>query len=343
MKRNKESTDDSITADKLLSMSVDELYGLIELVDKNSYICVVTWEDDPHQQVEGILWIGDSFVLEYSGQGVWVLDVRGKRLLRVTNNNIEKIEHNKILDLNDNGERWEGDVLDGKTYGWGVLYDADNQMLYEGFKLDSYFEGYGKMYYSDIHLVEYEGGMWNNERWGKGTLYDRNGKVVYDGEWLDTDHWYTKLVVDDYCDFLGRLHNGVEELIVKDDIQIEEEMVHLDFHYVQKLRVLKIQTDCFCNVSVVKLIGMKALESVEIEDDSFVVEEQTEDESGLYVKDCPRLKEFKIGASVFYGYTVCQFENLPSLEVLELGDPTVFCTNFYTSSLELKGISSDQT
>lgn len=141
---------------------------------------------------------------------------RQRRILRVS-------QHNRVLDLNDEGERWEGDVLDGNSYGWGVLYDEDNQIVYEGFKLDYHYEGYGRTYYPDLQRVEYEGGWWGGDRWGKGTLYDRNGKVIYDGEWMNMDHWSTKLVVEDYCDFLGHLHTGVEELIVNDNVQLEEE------------------------------------------------------------------------------------------------------------------------
>ena len=233
MKRTKESANDSITADKLLSMSVEELYGLIETTHENSYISVFACGDDVYELAEGVLWVGDSFILKYLNHTVTIFDVRGKRLLRQTKKDIESIQHNRVLDLNDEGERWEGDVLDGNPYGWGVLYDEDNQIVYEGFKLDYHYEGYGRTYYPDLHRVEYEGGWWDGDRWGKGTLYDRNGKVIYDGEWLDMDHWYTKLVVEHYYTFLGRLHTGVEELIVGDNIQLEEEMVHLDFHYVQ--------------------------------------------------------------------------------------------------------------
>ncbi|KAM7454178.1 hypothetical protein BLSTO_05068 [Blastocystis sp. subtype 1] len=38
--------------------------------------------------------------------------------------NVSGIEHKQVLDLNDDGERWEGDVLNNQPYGWGVLYDS---------------------------------------------------------------------------------------------------------------------------------------------------------------------------------------------------------------------------
>ena len=152
------------------------------------------------------------------------------------------------------------------------------------------------------------------------------------------DHWSTKLVVEDYCDFLGYLHTGVEELIVGDNIQLEEEMVHLDFHYVQQLRTLQIGEGSFIDITRVKLIGMKKLESVMIGNESFHVEVTEEEQSGLFVKDCPLLKEFRIGTNVFDDYDVCVFENLPSLEVLALGDTKERSCNFYDASLELKRV-----
>ena len=75
MKRTKESANDSITADKLLSMSVEELYGLIETTHENSYVSVVAYGDDVYEQAEGVLWVGDSFILEYTYHTVTIFDV----------------------------------------------------------------------------------------------------------------------------------------------------------------------------------------------------------------------------------------------------------------------------
>lgn len=138
--------------------------------------------------------------------------------------------------------------------------------------------------------------------------------------------------------FLGHLHTGVEELIGNDNVQLEEEMVHLDFHYVQQLRTLRIGEGSFIDITRVKLIGMKKLESVVIGNESFHVEVTEEEQSGLFVKDCPLLKEFRIGTDVFDDYDVCVFENLPSLEVLALGDTKERSCNFYDASLELKRV-----
>ena len=56
------------------------------------------------------------------------MSVEGKKVLRVNG-----IEQARVLDLSDEGERWEGDVLDNQPFGWGVLYDADGEKMYKGF------------------------------------------------------------------------------------------------------------------------------------------------------------------------------------------------------------------
>ena len=52
-----------------------------------------------------------------------------------------------VLNLSDDGERWEGDVLDNQPYGWGVLYDSENRMVYEGFRIGKVNVCYGTQYY----------------------------------------------------------------------------------------------------------------------------------------------------------------------------------------------------
>ena len=37
------------------------------------------------------------------------------------------VEHNRVLDLSDDGDRWDGDVMWNQPFGWGVLYDSENR------------------------------------------------------------------------------------------------------------------------------------------------------------------------------------------------------------------------
>ena len=100
---------------------------------------------------KGVICAG-SVVLEVNEKRLVVVKVEKKAVL-----NVSGIEHKQVLDLSDDGERWEGDVLDNQPYGWGVLYDSENRRAYEGFRIGEVNVCYGTQYYSDIQKVEYEG------------------------------------------------------------------------------------------------------------------------------------------------------------------------------------------
>lgn len=55
-----------------------------------------------------------------------------------------------VIDLSDNGERWEGDILDGYPCGWGRFFNADNMLCYEGFRYKEYTVCYGTGYFPDV-------------------------------------------------------------------------------------------------------------------------------------------------------------------------------------------------
>ena len=79
---------------------------------------------------EGVIEKSHSVVMELRLNRVVEVDVESHKLLKVNGEDVNGIDHNRVLDLNDDGERWEGDVLDNQPYGWGVLYDSENRMAY---------------------------------------------------------------------------------------------------------------------------------------------------------------------------------------------------------------------
>ena len=289
--------------------------------------------------VKGVSRLEDGVIVEYDSRGriVWV-DVDKKELLEVEGMDLSGLQHNQIVDLSVEGDRWEGDVLDGKPCGWGVLFDKNNERVYEGFRIGEANVCYGRTYYSDIPRVEYEGEWCDGMRWGRGVQYDRNGVVVYDGEWLN-DAPLEKRVKIRSTSVL--LHNCVEELRVIDGCCNEEGLKELDLRGFVNLRELKVGNECIENVNEVKLIGLSELESVEIGKNSFT---QHKNSSGydpnchFYLKNCPKLKSLKMGRYSFSDYSVCEIENVNALESIEIGDLDEASHNFYYASLELKSI-----
>ena len=89
-----------------------------------------------------------------------------------------------------------------------------------------------------------------------------------------------------------------------------------------ELKSIEIDNECFKNVSELKLIGMKMLKNVIVGENCFTMKKSENDKEsyGLYVKNCELLRELKIGNHSFEEYSVCEIENVGSLELIEVGD-----------------------
>ena len=285
---------------------------------------------------EGIAEMSSSIVLEFGKDRMIEVSVESHELLRVNGEDVNGIEYKQVLDLSDDGERWEGDVLDNQPFGWGVLYDSENRMAYEGFRLNDVNVCYGRSYYPDIQKVEYEGEWCEGKRWGRGTQYDRNGKTVHDGEWINDEQASKRVVLKEENLYL---HSSIEELILQDHSCKGREWRVLDLSFIAKLRLLQVGDDCFEFVEEVKLIGLNQLERVVIGKKCFMVFKKGygfNPNRHFYLKNCERVRELKIGCFSFSDYSVCEIENVPSLEVIEMGELNTNCFNFFYAPLELK-------
>ena len=288
---------------------------------------------------EGLIEESPDIVMELCLNGVVEVNTASHTLIRVNGEDVSGIEHARVLDLSDDGERWEGDVLNNEPYGWGTLYDSENRMAYEGFHIRKVNVCYGRNYYPDIGLLEYEGEWCNGKRWGKGIQYDRNGRVLFEGEWMNDEHLRKIVVVNEKNRFL---HNRIEDLIVSNSSCNGQEWRVLDLSNMFNLRFFEVGDECFANVNEVKLIGLGQLERVVIGKKCFTkhTESASYDPNHVfYLKNCERLRELKMGRYSFADYSVCEIENVNRLEVIEIGDVNAESCNFYYASLELKSDS----
>ena len=288
---------------------------------------------------EGLVKKSHSVVVELHLNGVTEVDVDSHALLHVNGKDVNGIEHAKVLDLSDDGERWEGDVLNDEPYGWGVLYDKEGEKAYEGFRIGGVNVCYGTRYYSDIQKVEYKGEWYEGKRWGRGVHYDRKGNKVFDGEWVNHEHLSKRVELSEDSQLL---HSRIEELIVSNNSCNGEEWRLLDLTFIHKLRLFEIGDDCFENVNEVMLTGLNRLERVVIGKNSFTKcksDYGNDPNRHFYLKNCERLRELKIGCYSFSDYSVCEIENVPSLEVIEMGELNRWSFNFCYASLELKSDS----
>ena len=221
----------------------------------------------------------------------------------------------------------------------------------------------------------YEGGyMFDEEkrevlRHGYGCEIDMNtGIAVREGTWERGelkesvelfDGWYVKEEDHDPFDWgltakgdlRVEIHNWnewesvskrVTELVIPSNCCNETEWSAFDVSELKWLKSIEIGDECFENVKEVKLIGISQLESVVIGKNCFTKKKNSrgnDPNRHFYLKNCDRVRELKIGCYSFSDYVVCEIENVPSLEVIEIGELNEWIVNFYYASLELKSDS----
>ena len=142
------------------------------------------------------------------------------------------------------------------------------------------------------------------------------------------------------------LHNRIEELTVSNSCCNGKEWRVLDLSLMSELQELKVGDHCFEHVMTVKLIGLKRLKSVVVGNESFyrMKNEAFYDPSRhFYLKNCPSILELKMGRYAFADYCVCEIEDNPRLEVIEMGELYQWSENFkYALKLELKSESREK-
>lgn len=264
------------------------------------------------------------------------VDVKNKRFLHVSDCSLDGVKHNAILDLSVDGDRWEGDVLDSKPFGWGIAYDKNDNKSYEGFRLAGVNACFGRSYYSDLDRIAYEGTWFEGKRWGRGTQFDRNGDMVYEGYWMDDAPVKDRVEVtsDD-----SLFHNRAKHLIVGNNVWNDVTCTKIHPQMISGLVSLIIGNQCCVNVAGLDIVNLNQLEQVEIGSGSFTAVNCHASPRAFHVSECPKLKVLKIGPWSFSSYTECTIKRLPALEVIEIGDMDDASYNFYKSSIRVTGNS----
>ena len=322
----------SLTVDCIQHASRDEL---IKMVSTNQHFSFLLFPSCDFNVDEGIIELNESKLMSIGRERVVVVDVRKKEVIRVDGADLSGIVHDAILDLSVDGDRWEGDVLNGEPCGWGVLFNGNDERVYEGFRIGEVNVCYGVHYYSDLSMVEYEGELCKGMRCGRGVQYDRTGVVVYDGEWSLNERLETTVTIPPEN---GLFHNRVEELIVSDGY-CSRELAMLDVRPLPFLKSLNVGDNCFKGVKILRLVELSALESVVIGEDSFTKDGFANDPNRFFLlTDCPSLRQLRIGSGSFCHFAVCEIQRVNALEVIQMGDTSHYCNCFYRASLELKSL-----
>ena len=136
------------------------------------------------------------------------------------------------------------------------------------------------------------------------------------------------------------MSQSVEVMIVDNNACNDKCFTALALSFFSNLKVFEVGDYSFSFVDEVKLIGLNQLERVVIGKNSFTKRKNGwpsyDPNRHFYLKNCERLRELKIGCYSFSDYSVCEIENVPSLEVIEMGELNEWSYIFDSAPLELK-------
>ena len=137
-------------------------------------------------------------------------------------------------------------------------------------------------------------------------------------------------------DELNALDASTETIIVADgSCNNDDGATELDLSRFENLTSLIVGDNCFEYVTTMNVVEMDNLESIRIGMQSFNSYEEAD--YSFSVKNCSSLKELRIASGSFGNWNFTKFENLPSLEVIQIGYMHSYeGSNFDSASLELK-------
>lgn len=302
----------SVTSDPIAShMSISNYSDVITALRKgNSFVQY----DLEKEVIQGIV--------EYNGvvmdvaflntiERIVVADCMGKTMVV---NSLEEmpLTHCDCIDLDSKGRRWEGSVIDNKPYGYGAIYNEEENREYEGFMLKDVKTCCGTEYYGDLGTIRYRGWYLNDQKHGYGTLYDRTGAVVVDGLWKN-DHPYTP-------QFDGRTIDSFTESLHISEYSFPELPTFVLKDWFGSLRTISIGDNSFSSVRSFELCNLNSLESLTIGKACFRISSEAREDGCLEIRNCPSLCSIQIGDWSFDDYKECAFEELSSLQSLQLGE-----------------------
>ena len=234
-----------------------------------------------------------------------------------------------VIDLDNSGRKWEGEMVELKPHGYGKLFDGEGRVEYEGFMVNG-TKIYGTEYHSDLGIVEYNGGYYNGERFGKGVLYDRNGVVVYDGLWTKNDpvmnsKCFTLNSTTEYAIFPSESFNTVESFNPPSILF--------------SLKQIKITDSCFQKARLFRVSDLMELQLVEIGEKSFTynpnpLDDETRPRGLCQIAKCPKLKAIVVWPNAFVDYHELELRDLPSLSVIATQENCFYFTDSLSLSVD---------
>lgn len=227
---------------------------------------------------------------------------------------LNESQENDIIDLNVIGERWEGEVKENKPFGYGCLYDDNNELIFEGWMINKVWICYGKEYWNDIGVVKYDGCWLEGKKHGYGVLYDRCGSVEFSGLFND-DSPFT-LIADlrmDRDSILPFFHSHLESLVIADEFNSDFKSLPFRSELIS-LKRIDIGRWCCGSVTLLSVDSLPSLISIKVGEGSF-----NEGRGECLIMNCPLFRELDTEDESFNLYEVLELKNLPSLQSVSIG------------------------
>ena len=145
---------------------------------------------------------------------------------------------------------------------------------------------------------------------------------------------------------LKEMNMNVTNLIISSNSC--NELKSLNLNEYRYLKSIEIGNDCFSNVNMFKIDGLKSLKSLKIGSDSFThlksgdkwdYDKANNPNRSFSILNCIELKSIEIGRYSFSDYAGgFELKNLPKLSTIKIGEIGSWSANFYYSSFVIKGI-----
>ena len=310
-----------------LKNSIDDEYGLVDIGNFRVQMYCLKNENDEFNHYE--LIIADNSD-GHKKMTVLTADGIESELIELDSS---RMKENEIIDLNEEGRRWEGGELNGKPFGFGCEYSEDGNLIYEGFVFEGKKVCFGKEWNDNENnnCLVYEGGYCHDERWGEGISYDLNGNVDFEGEWMN-NHILTEKEIDKLLNDLI-VPMTIEKFVIGNEMFNDENITTLYFSpLLVRLKRIEIGNECFKNVREFVIDGLESLESVKIGRDCFRISYDERNDGICRITNCPNLRQLEIGDHSFRDFQSFELSNLNSIQSIKFGD----CC-FWYADFSLKG------
>lgn len=137
---------------------------------------------------------------------------------------------------------------------------------------------------------------------------------------------------------LETIASTVTRIVVGSNCGNENPAPSLFFSRFTQLKEIVVGDNACMYVDQLDLNGLPTLESVMIGENSFTKKRNGYGQEGkrrLSLKNCPMMRELKVGRYSFSDYYSASIENNNALEVIEMGELSQTSNNFYSGVLQL--------